>query len=156
MDIRASDEDRERAIDILREATSRGYITLPEFEDRLGTALAATHLADLDPLLTDLPGTPRPSAGWTVPTPAGTGPGANPYGVPPGGLGPSAFPGGPVAYRARNFLATLPPVARVVLCVILVAMVASAAVQVLASGVWIIALIIFFCVRRSHRRRVMI
>ena len=151
MDIRASDEDRERAVDILREATSRGYITLPEFEDRLGTALTATHLADLDPLLTDLPGTPRPSAGWTVPTPAGAGP----YGVPPG-PGPSAFPGGPVAYRARNFLATLPPVARVVLCVILVAMVASAALQVLASGVWIIALIIFFCVRRSHRRRVMI
>ena len=158
MDIRASDEDRERTIDILREATSRGYITLAEFEERVAIALAGTHLTDLDPLLADLPGTPRPSAGWTVPTAAGTRAGSaaasSPYGTP----GPvrMPLPGGPMIYRTRGFLATLPPVARVVLSVILVGLVASALVLVLTSGIWIVALIVVFCVRRSHRRRVMV
>lgn len=159
MDIRASDEDRERAIDILREATSRGYITLAEFEERLATGLAATYLSDLDPLLADLPGTPRPSAGWTVPSAgarSSSAAGANPYGGPFPGPAPAPMPGGQVVYRTRGFLATLPPVARVVLTVILIGMVASAVVSVLSSGIWIVALIVFLCVRRGHHRRLMV
>jgi len=159
VDIRASDEDRERAIDILREATSRGYITLAEFEERLSAGLAATHLSDLDPLLADLPGTPRPSAGWTVPSAVGARTAsagrANPYGGPFPGPAPAPMPGGQIVNSTRGFLATLPPIARVVLTVILIGMVASAVVSVLSSGIWIGALVVFLCVRRGHHRRLM-
>jgi hypothetical protein len=143
--VRASDEDRERVVDILREATSRGYLTLAEFEDRLGSTLAARHLDQLDPLLSDLPGTPRPSAGWSVPTSASA---STTNGAPV-----ATVAGGAPVYRARTFLAGLPPVARVVLCVLMVGLVASALVQVLTSGIWVVALIVFLCVRRGHHRR---
>ncbi|HZT66766.1 MAG TPA: DUF1707 domain-containing protein [Acidimicrobiales bacterium] len=64
---RASDEDRDRATDFLRKATAQGYLTLDEFEERVGAVLTARYLEDLDPLLADIPGAPRPSAPAPMP-----------------------------------------------------------------------------------------
>ena len=46
----------------LRRATSEGYLTLLEFEERLDTAFSARYLDELDRLLADLPGARRQSA----------------------------------------------------------------------------------------------
>lgn len=43
----------------LRQATSDGYLTLLEFEERLDAAFAARYLDELDVLLADLPGARR-------------------------------------------------------------------------------------------------
>lgn len=73
--LRASHADRDRAVTLLREATAAGYLTLDEFEERLGSVYSARYLRDLDPLVDDIPGHPRPAAlepaagGWQ-PVPA--------------------------------------------------------------------------------------
>ena len=46
----------------LRRATSEGYLTLLEFEERLDAAFSARYLDELDRLLADLPGARRQSA----------------------------------------------------------------------------------------------
>jgi hypothetical protein len=53
--VRASDDDRERAIVSLREHLVAGRLTLEEFTERMTHALAATTTADLDDPLRDLP-----------------------------------------------------------------------------------------------------
>lgn len=53
--IRASDDDRERVVDVLREQTAQGRLTMDEFEERMGAAYAATTWEDLRPLTRDLP-----------------------------------------------------------------------------------------------------
>jgi DUF1707 SHOCT-like domain len=53
--VRASDDDRERAIAALREHLAAGRLTLEEFTERMSTALAATTTADLDAPLRELP-----------------------------------------------------------------------------------------------------
>ncbi|HSJ45237.1 MAG TPA: DUF1707 domain-containing protein [Euzebyales bacterium] len=53
--LRASDTERERIIELLRRHTADGRLTLEEFEQRVGEALAATTRADLGPVLRDLP-----------------------------------------------------------------------------------------------------
>jgi hypothetical protein len=58
--LRASDAERERIIDVLRRHTADGRLTLEEFEERVGEALAATTRDDLGPVLRDLP--PLPAA----------------------------------------------------------------------------------------------
>jgi hypothetical protein len=78
--LRASHADRDRAVTLLREATAEGYLTLDEFEERMGAVYSARYLRDLDPLVDDIPGHPRPAAlepaagGWQ-PVPARTHPG---------------------------------------------------------------------------------
>jgi hypothetical protein len=73
--LRASHADRDRAVALLREATAEGYLTLDEFEERMGAVYSARYLRDLDPLVDDIPGHPRPAAlepaaeGWK-PVPA--------------------------------------------------------------------------------------
>ncbi|HEX6475997.1 MAG TPA: DUF1707 domain-containing protein [Acidimicrobiales bacterium] len=73
--LRASHADRDRAVTLLREATAEGYLTLDEFEERMGAVYSARHLRDLDALVDDIPGHPRPAAlepaagGWR-PVPA--------------------------------------------------------------------------------------
>jgi hypothetical protein len=54
--LRASDADRERAVDILRIAAGDGRLTLAELEDRLETALTARTMGELAALTGDLPG----------------------------------------------------------------------------------------------------
>ncbi|MQA96349.1 MAG: DUF1707 domain-containing protein [Streptosporangiales bacterium] len=54
-DTRASDADRERVVESLREQTAIGRLTLEELDERSGAAYAARTWADLRPLLADLP-----------------------------------------------------------------------------------------------------
>jgi len=64
-ELRASDADRERAADELREHYAAGRLTAEEFQERLDAAYAARTTADLARQLRDLPAqappAPRPS-----------------------------------------------------------------------------------------------
>jgi hypothetical protein len=53
--VRASDDDRDRAVLVLREHLAAGRLTLEEFTERMTAALAATTTADLDAPLRELP-----------------------------------------------------------------------------------------------------
>jgi hypothetical protein len=53
--LRASDADRERTAQLLREHHAVGRLTAEEFEARLEKVFAARTLGELDELLTDLP-----------------------------------------------------------------------------------------------------
>ena len=55
MRLRASDADRERVADVLREAYVEGRLSALEHEERIAGVYAATTYADLVPLLADLP-----------------------------------------------------------------------------------------------------
>src|SRR5690606_19873432 len=52
---RASDADRERVVDLLRDAASDGRLDLDEFEERMTAAYRARTYGELDPLTKDLP-----------------------------------------------------------------------------------------------------
>jgi len=54
--LRASDKDRDRVADRLREAASEGRLMIEELEHRLGTALRARTYGELEALIADLPG----------------------------------------------------------------------------------------------------
>ena len=62
--IRVSDTDRNRVIELLKQHTADGRLTLDEFEARVDEALAARTGSDLRTVLRDLPvpdrGRPRP------------------------------------------------------------------------------------------------
>jgi hypothetical protein len=64
--MRVSDADRDRAAEVLREATGQGRITFGELEERLGRAYAAKTYADLEEVTRDLP-----APGVTAPPPGG-------------------------------------------------------------------------------------
>jgi Domain of unknown function (DUF1707)/Domain of unknown function (DUF4190) len=53
--MRASDADRDRAVEFLNVAYSEGRLSRDEYDGRLDNALAARTYADLDLLVTDLP-----------------------------------------------------------------------------------------------------
>ena len=75
--VRASDREREGAVDRLREAAGEGRLTLEELADRSEAAYAAVSRADLDQLVADLPaggaevaeGSERSPAPGPVPVP---------------------------------------------------------------------------------------
>jgi DUF1707 SHOCT-like domain/Cell wall-active antibiotics response LiaF, C-terminal len=52
---RASDADRERVAEILREAAAQGRLHLDELDERLAVVYAARTYADLEPVTADLP-----------------------------------------------------------------------------------------------------
>lgn len=54
-DMRASDAERERVAEILREAVAEGRLEMEEFEQRLDTAYKARTHGELEPLVRDLP-----------------------------------------------------------------------------------------------------
>src|SRR6478672_5603177 len=54
--LRASDADRERVAERLRQAATEGRILTEELEQRLEASFAARTYGQLDPLLADLPG----------------------------------------------------------------------------------------------------
>jgi hypothetical protein len=94
--LRASDADRERTVQLLREHHAEGRLDMEEFHERLNAAYAAKTMGELDEILADLPGIDLyrlPSAGLR-PAPPGT-----------GGWLPSQRPGGPVARRAGAWAA---------------------------------------------------
>lgn len=53
--LRASDADRDRVADILREALAEGRLDAAEHAERIGTVYAARTVADLEPVVRDLP-----------------------------------------------------------------------------------------------------
>lgn len=55
LELRASDTDRERVADRLREAAAQGQITMDELEERLETTYSAKTFGDLVPITADLP-----------------------------------------------------------------------------------------------------
>ena len=71
--VRASDADRERVADVLRQHAGEGRLDTDELEQRLEAALAAKTLADLDALTADLPredrGRRASSSGWAPAAP---------------------------------------------------------------------------------------
>jgi hypothetical protein len=72
--LRASDADRERAAEILRQAAGDGRLTLEELDERLDSVYAAKTYAELEPVTRDLPqqGTAHgPSAAAAVPAAGG-------------------------------------------------------------------------------------
>jgi Domain of unknown function (DUF1707)/Cell wall-active antibiotics response 4TMS YvqF len=54
-DMRASDADRDRVVDILRDALAEGRLSTEEFQERLDTLYAAKTMGELVPLTRDLP-----------------------------------------------------------------------------------------------------
>lgn len=71
LEMRASDSDRERVAEQLREAAGHGRLTMEELEERLEIAYSAKTYAELEPLTRDLP-----ASGATPPLPAASGYGA--------------------------------------------------------------------------------
>jgi hypothetical protein len=57
--IRASDDDRERTVEVLRDAYAAGRLDLDEFDQRTTAAYSAKTWGDLRELTTDLPVEPR-------------------------------------------------------------------------------------------------
>jgi hypothetical protein len=77
-DIRASDADRERAVDQLRVHAAAGRLTVEELDERSERAYAARTVGELARLLTDLPAPPPEPAvpvvvGRALPAPGGPG-----------------------------------------------------------------------------------
>jgi hypothetical protein len=62
-ELRASDADRERAVETLRHAASEGQLTVDELEERISAAYAARTRKELEPLLADMSPAPGPRAG---------------------------------------------------------------------------------------------
>lgn len=71
-EMRASDADRDRVMDLLRHATAEGRLTADELEERLEAALTARTFGDLAALTEDLPVEPDLLPRPDLPTPADT------------------------------------------------------------------------------------
>jgi DUF1707 SHOCT-like domain len=69
---RASDADRDTAVDILCAAAADGRLTMPELDERVGSALTARTIPQLAVLVADLTGLRAASPG---PPPAPAAPG---------------------------------------------------------------------------------
>jgi hypothetical protein len=54
-DLRASNAEREKTVQILQHAVGEGRLTMAEFEERAQIAYEAKTRAELDALITDLP-----------------------------------------------------------------------------------------------------
>ncbi|SDK67448.1 DUF1707 SHOCT-like domain-containing protein [Streptomyces indicus] len=54
-ELRASDADRERVAEVLRNALAEGRLDMEEFDERLGAAYQARTYGELEPLTRDLP-----------------------------------------------------------------------------------------------------
>jgi hypothetical protein len=61
--IRASDQERESVVDVLRDAFTDGRLTFDEFEERTASAYAAKTWTQLRELTSDLPAQPVLGAG---------------------------------------------------------------------------------------------
>ena len=66
--MRAADADRDRAVSFLTTAYTEGRLGKDEYDARLETALSARTYADLDQVVTDLPGARIPPARQVVTT----------------------------------------------------------------------------------------
>lgn len=66
--MRAADSDREAVVERLRTALNEGRLELHEFDERVAEAYRSKTYADLDRLLTDLPGVTPVSRSQLAPT----------------------------------------------------------------------------------------
>ncbi|MFG2993186.1 DUF1707 domain-containing protein [Streptomyces sp. NPDC048257] len=87
-ELRASDADRDRVAERLRDAVAEGRLDMEEFEERLEAAYTSRTYAELEPLTRDLPApsSPSPLAGGPVLRPSGD---AEPWSGRIGGAGTS-------------------------------------------------------------------
>jgi len=69
-ELRASDADRDRVVDVLRDAAADGRLTVGEFDERMAAALSSRTLAELAPLTADLVAAPAVPAGPARPAAA--------------------------------------------------------------------------------------
>ncbi len=60
--MRASDADRDRAVELLNEAFTEGRLSKDEYDGRLENAFSARTYADLDQIVADLPAAPATGA----------------------------------------------------------------------------------------------
>ncbi len=88
--LRASDADRERVANLVREAAGDGRLSMDELDERLDAVYAAKTYADLEPITHDLPAT---GADY-LPTPSPAAGGARRYGGEPTSHGAVAILGG--------------------------------------------------------------
>ena len=72
---RASDADRDTAVDILCAAAADGRLTMTELDERVGSALTARTLSQLARLIADLTGPRAAAASPGPPPPAPAAPG---------------------------------------------------------------------------------
>jgi hypothetical protein len=68
--LRASDADRERVANVLREAAGDGRLTMAELDERLDAVYAAKTYAELEPITHDLPATGSGYLPTVLPGPA--------------------------------------------------------------------------------------
>ena len=94
--IRASDQERESVVDVLRDAFTDGRLTFDEFEERTAAAYAAKTWAELWELTADLPAQPQLGADLNH----------RPQGAPPQLVRPAVRPRR--AGRGRAFDRVLP------------------------------------------------
>ena len=64
LDLRVSDQDRERTVDRLRVAAAEGYLDAAELEDRVAAALTARTRSALAAVVADLPAVSRSRSRW--------------------------------------------------------------------------------------------
>ncbi|MEV6163331.1 DUF1707 domain-containing protein [Streptomyces sp. NPDC052052] len=69
--IRASDADRDRIADILREALAEGRLTAEEHAERVEAVYRAKTVGELEPLVRDLPASPGASQAFSAPAAPG-------------------------------------------------------------------------------------
>ncbi|MCG7528628.1 DUF1707 domain-containing protein [Streptomyces sp. OfavH-34-F] len=72
--IRASDADRDRIADILREALAEGRLTADEHAERIDSVYRAKTVGELEPLVRDLPAPAGPAPGTATASPYAYGP----------------------------------------------------------------------------------
>jgi hypothetical protein len=89
--MRASDADRERVANLLREAAGDGRLTMDELDERLDAVYAAKTYAELEPITHDLPGTGASYVPAVAPTAAAD---PNRFGGAPSSSGAVAILGG--------------------------------------------------------------
>src|ERR1700722_15732643 len=70
-DLRASDADRERVANVLREAAGDGRLTMDELDERLDAVYAAKTYAELEPITHDLPDSGTANVPGSSPSAAG-------------------------------------------------------------------------------------
>jgi Domain of unknown function (DUF1707) len=68
-DLRASHEDRDRIVELLRVSAGDGRLSIDELDERVEAALTARTYGELEALVTDLPATPGAAAGVPVKKP---------------------------------------------------------------------------------------
>jgi hypothetical protein len=92
--LRASDADRERVANVLREAAGDGRLTMDELDERLDAVYAAKTYAELEPITHDLPASGSPAPPGPAPAPSAAGAPARYYGAEATSHGAVAIMGG--------------------------------------------------------------